>query len=69
MAGNRNIYQVQNLYIGPAPATGYTFVSNLGIFNDDYSNFTEGITSNNYNLVFPINRVQTASWSVNAVSN
>ena len=65
MARIRNIYQVQNLYIGPAPATGYTFVSNLGIFNDDYSNFTEGITSNNYNLVFPINRVQTASWSVN----
>jgi len=56
---NRVNYQVQNIYTGPAPATGFHFLSYTGKFNNDFGNL-----ETNNNLLFPIDRVQSATYSV-----
>lgn len=55
------IYQVQSLFIGPAPSSGYHFLSGIsGILNND-----SHIASGNYNLLKSIQRVQSANYAFN----
>jgi hypothetical protein len=59
MTLNRQIFNHQGLFIGPAPATGYHFLNMSGILNNDvHSSFT------NYNLVRSLPRVQGLSYSI-----
>lgn len=60
MPRNRNIYQVQAVYVGPAPSTGYHFLSGAGTLNNAYTDL-----GNNNNLIKHIPRVQNASWGFN----
>ena len=61
MGKNRQIYQVHGLFVGPAPETGYHFINNSGVLNNDYQNVTS-----NHNLIQPILRVQQVSYNLNA---
>lgn len=51
-------YNTENVYIGPAPASGFHFLSENGVLSNDYTN-----TITNFNLIQPINRVQSISFS------
>lgn len=53
-------YANQRLYVSPSPGSGDHFLSTGGILNDEYYNL-----ENNYNLVFPIDRVQNFSYQIN----
>ncbi len=56
MPRNRVIYQNDALYVGPAPASGYSFISDIGELGN----------AGNYNLVFPLHRVQSYEANINA---
>ncbi len=60
MSRIRTIYNVESLYVGPAPSTGFHFVDYHGAFNDSYDD-----TSTNINLVKSIYRVQNVSYGFN----
>lgn len=60
MTRNRVIYNTEALYIGCCPSSGYHFISGSGILNDSYTNLTD-----NKNLLNPIHRVQSVSYSYN----
>lgn len=47
------------MFAGPAPSTGYHFIGADGALNDDYIN-----TSDNFSLVFPLNRITSVSYSI-----
>lgn len=61
MARYRQIYQIHGLFVGPAPGTGYHFIDNDGVLNNEYT----GIGHNNNNLIQPLLRIQDASYSFN----
>lgn len=52
---NRIIYNTQGVFVGPAPADEYHFIDKSGILNNRYTSLGD-----NYNLIFPINRVISA---------
>jgi hypothetical protein len=54
----QTIYNQLNLFVGPAPSSGYHFISDDLALNNDYS-----VTISNYSLLFPINRIQSTSFS------
>jgi hypothetical protein len=56
---NRVLYNAQGLYVGPAPATGYHFISSSGTLDNNFK------SSTNYNLVRPISRIQSVSYGIN----
>lgn len=60
MSRTNVIYQTENLFIGPAPSSGYTLISHDGILNNNYTDLFD-----NYNLLKPLNRVQSAGYSFN----
>jgi len=62
MAQQRVIYNCQALYVGPAPETGYNFISYTGgnPTNDD-SNVYQKL-----NLLHSIDRIQSVSYSIDA---
>lgn len=53
-------YGSQAVYVGPAPATGYTFVTSRGVLNNNYTDL-----SNNFNLLRPIQRVNAFNYEIN----
>ncbi|MEK6879579.1 MAG: hypothetical protein AABY22_08230, partial [Nanoarchaeota archaeon] len=61
MARNQQIYNIAGIFAGPAHASGYHFLS------------TDSTLTNNpdsgsyYNLLFPIRRVQSCSYSINPI--
>lgn len=59
MSRNRIAYNSLGLFVGPSPETGYHFLDYSGNLNDDYLN-----TSSNYNLLFPISRVQDFNYGI-----
>ena len=61
---NHVIYNTEALFIGCCPSSGYHFISGSGILNDDYTNL-----SDNKNLINPIHRVQSVSYSYNIEYN
>ncbi|MEK6881216.1 MAG: hypothetical protein AABY22_16465 [Nanoarchaeota archaeon] len=62
MSRLRNIYQVEALFIGPAPATGFSQIDKIGNLNN---NIITGSPANpNYNLLQNIPRVQSISYSL-----
>ncbi len=60
MARVRRYYNVDAIFSGPAPASGFHFIDNGGVYNNNYN-----LSSQNINLVKPINRVQSFSYNVN----
>lgn len=60
MSRVNQIFQSDHLYIGPAPSSGYHFISGDGTLHNNYTDFTDS-----YNLVKPLARVQEASYSFN----
>ncbi len=60
MPKNRVIYNLLNLSVGPAPATGYTFLSPTSGLNN---NLTTGIA--NFNLIAPLYRVTDFNYDFN----
>lgn len=60
MPQNRIFYACEGLFAGPSPASGFHFMSYLGVLNNDHTNLIS-----NHNLVHPINRVQNVSFSFN----
>lgn len=59
MPRNRINYQVEAIYAGPAPATGFHFLDYNGNLNDDYAS-----GDNNLNLIRPINRVVAFNYEI-----
>lgn len=53
MARNRIIYQCEGLYVGPAPSTGYHFISQYGTLGD----------SGDFNLSMPLSRIQSFNYT------
>jgi hypothetical protein len=63
MPRNRIIYNVQGVFIGPAPATGYHIMDNYGVFCTG----NNGLLSGDYqNLVFPLHRINSFDYSISA---
>lgn len=60
MARVNQIYNTQALYVGPSPSSGYHFMSGDGTLNNAYNELVY-----NRNLLQPLNRVQSASYSFN----
>ncbi len=56
---NQVIYNTLGLYVGPAPSSGYHFISTGGTLNNDFNDYV-----NNYNLIFPLNRIISTSYSI-----
>jgi hypothetical protein len=56
MPRNRTIYPNEALFVGPAPASGYSFMNYLGELGNN----------GDYNLIFPLHRVQYVDYGVNA---
>ena len=55
------IYNCQGLFVGPAPETGYNFVHYTGgAPTNDHSDLYQKV-----NLLHPIDRVQSVSYSIN----
>lgn len=48
------------LFVGPAPASGYHFVTDQGVFNNNPG------AAHNINLVSPLNRIQNISYDISA---
>ena len=61
MPKNCQIYNQQSLYIGPCSLTNYHFISDDGVLNNNYTDLI-----GNTNLLFPINRVFAAGYSITA---
>jgi len=59
---NRYLYNVQGLFVGPAPASGYHFLSELGELRNDYEN---AVSSGYTNLIFPLHRVTSFDYQIN----
>jgi hypothetical protein len=57
MSKLHTIYNQVGVFIGPAPSTGYNFISSDGILNNDYD-----VELGNYCLVFPLKRVTSTSF-------
>ena len=61
MARPTVIYNCQALFVGPAPKSGYNFLSYIGGDpTDDYSSLVQKI-----NKLNPIDRIQSVSYSIN----
>jgi hypothetical protein len=59
MSRVRQIYASEGVFVGPAPASGYHFLDYSGNLNNNHSD-----TTNNYNLVQEINRIQGVSYGI-----
>jgi hypothetical protein len=59
MPRNRVIYNIEGLFVGPAPCTGYHFIDSSGVLNNNPNLAT------NINLVTNIARVQSVNYSLN----
>jgi len=59
MAKTHNIYNQVSLFSGPSPSSGYNQISNNGYLN------TGVPSSENYNLIFPIERAISTSFEFN----
>ncbi len=69
---NRIIFQSENVWIGPAPYSGYHWVDSFGNFNNGanygisgYSGYSGTTGAVNFNLVQSLSRVQSFSYSIN----
>lgn len=56
MSRNRVIFNTLGVYAGPSPASGYHFINTNGLPVADDN------PSENFNLVFPLNRITEASY-------
>lgn len=63
MAKTQVIYNQIGLYVGAASlgASGYNFISSDGVINNDSS-----VTTDNFPLVFPLKRINSCSYSIEA---
>jgi len=61
MSRNRTIYNVEALYVGPAPDTGYHFIDYSGFFNNECT-----LNSYSVNLIKHLPRVQNVSYNIEA---
>lgn len=59
MSKSQVIYNQVGLFVGPAPSSGYHFLDTYGNQRN-----VSGILGENYNLVFPLNRVNGISYSI-----
>ena len=57
MPRNQLIYNQVGVFAGPAPSSGYHFIAQDGALSNQ---------STDYNLVFPLNRVNSISWGIAA---
>jgi len=64
MPRNHIIYNNLGVFVGPAPASGFHFIDNNGVLNDNYT-----ISTGNYNLIKPIIRTQEVSYDFNISRN
>ena len=58
MSKTVNIYNQAGLFVGPCPSTGFSFLTPDGILSNNYNDST------NINLVFPLHRITSFSYSV-----
>lgn len=58
MPRNRIHSQLEGVFVGPAPASGFHFIDVFGNLNNEYG------SGNNYNLVVPINRVNSCGYDI-----
>lgn len=72
MASSRKIYQVENIYVGPSPATGFSYLSGTAGYTINNRVGTKvnadpgiGPGFTGLNLVFPLYRIQSYDNSVN----
>jgi len=60
MPKNRVAYNTQAVYVGPSPSSGYHFIDDIGITNNNYTTYLPG----NYNLIKKINRVTDFNYNI-----
>lgn len=59
MPKNRVSYECQALYVGPSPSSGFHFINDYGLLNNDLTD------PNNFNLLKRINRVTNLDYQIN----